>query len=108
MGALARSLGLQGASAELGVQQGVFSDMLHRGWKKSNHFTQVDVWKSLSNYADVANVEQSVQDKYQADAKWVLESLKHDGHIKKFEQCKGFTTDCVSKFEDESLATIIL
>ena len=106
LGALARSLGLQGASAELGVQQGVFSDMLHRGWKKSNHFTQVDVWKSLSNYADVANVEQSVQDKYQADAKWVLESLKHDGHIKKFEQCKGFTTDCVSKFEDESLDLI--
>ena len=47
---------------ELGVQKGHFSrDMLLR-WKKATEYWLVDVWQQQTNYVDIANVDNKVQD----------------------------------------------
>jgi hypothetical protein len=47
--------------AELGVQDGLFAAELLRDNDVINQYHLVDVWQQLSNYVDLANVDNSVQ-----------------------------------------------
>ena len=100
LGALLRQLGLTGAGAELGVQRGIFSAELLRGWQTCSEFVQVDVWAPLENYDDVANVAQQRQQTFREDAEKALQAMVQAGYAKRGVQCHNFTVSCASQYPD--------
>ena len=62
---LLNALGLMGEGAEIGVQCGVFSEVLLRNWRGKRLYC-IDPWQAFpqDDYRDVANVPQSLHDQY--------------------------------------------
>lgn len=53
--------GLLGTAVEIGVQQGLFSDLLLNRWA-GRRLISIDPWQQSDNYDDIANVLQQAQD----------------------------------------------
>ena len=47
---------------ELGVQNGIYSNIILKEWKSCKQYVLVDVWRSLTNYVDVANFNDKQQE----------------------------------------------
>ena len=58
---LRRRFNFTGNGVELGVQRGLFTRSVLEGWQQCNTYVQVDVWRSLDNYSDLANVKEREQ-----------------------------------------------
>ena len=82
--------------AELGVQRALFSKSLLSAWTSNREYHLVDVWAKQDNYDDVANQEQSVQDKIYATAMENVKPWEGKIHV-----CRNFTTNCVQNYQDD-------
>lgn len=60
-------LGLTGSGVEVGVQRGHFSEFLLRNWLGKKLY-MVDIWRQVSNYNDIANVNHMEQLECMAEA----------------------------------------
>jgi len=82
--------------AELGVQRAIYSKALLSAWPSNREYHLVDVWAKQDNYDDVANQEQSVQDKIYATAMENVKPWEGKIHV-----CRNFTTNCVQNYQDD-------
>lgn len=103
LGAELKRLGLTGTGVELGVKQGDFTKNVLSSWKQASLYVQVDLWAQQANYKDIANKPDSVQLKFMNQSIAAGDDMVKAGTVKAVTQCKGYTTQCVSRFEDNSL-----
>lgn len=81
--------------AELGVQRGIFANTMLSRWPSNKEYVLVDVWAPQENYAESANVDQTVQNAY------YHETLANTNLWKeKIRVCRNFTSVCVENFPD--------
>lgn len=103
MGELLRSRGLTGIGVEVGVQMGEYSSTLLEGWRQAALFIQVDLWEHQDNYADVANVNSSKQDRNMAQSCQAALEAKKAGLARQVVQCKDLSTACAKLIPDGAL-----
>ena len=101
LGGLLRRLDLHGPGVELGVQRGIFTETVLRGWQQCSVYVQVDIWAPLENYLDGANVQQTRQDAFRAEAGAKLQSMVQSGFAKRGLQCRNLTTACAHNYPDD-------
>lgn len=89
-----------GHAAELGVQRGLFTRTLLAGWRQCDTFVQVDAWRALSNYQDVANVAADEQQSRRHEASEHGAAMVAAGHARRVEQCAGLTSECADRYPD--------
>jgi len=63
---------LLGSGAEVGVKRGEFSESLLDRWKGC-HLVSIDPWLEANDYADIANVAQTVHEGFYAETRERLE-----------------------------------
>mmetsp|Transcript_13458 Transcript_13458/g.54393 ORF Transcript_13458/g.54393 Transcript_13458/m.54393 type:complete len:249 (-) Transcript_13458:1704-2450(-) len=79
--------------AELGVKEGFFARDTLKSWPGATEYVLVDVWATLGNYADVANMgdrEVHYESAIRETAPWK----------EKVRVCRNFTTVCVRNYPD--------
>ena len=69
LGSFLEALGAKGYGVELGVQQGMFSEEMLKRWTSVSKYYLVDSWAHQPEYADRANFNQGVHNKYFANTK---------------------------------------
>jgi hypothetical protein len=79
--------------AELGVQEGRYTEKLLQGWKGVEKYVLVDVWRSQENYKDIANVPNDKQEEYFRTTQNYIKPWTD-----KIEVCRNWTTVCVNFF----------
>ena len=84
--------------AELGVQQGIFSDQTLTTWPSCEKYYLVDVWRQQKNYDDGANVDDSKQEKLFEETQKRLEAYKD-----KTVFIRKFTSEAVHQIQDGEL-----
>ena len=85
--------------AELGVQEGIFANTNLALWKRAKRYTLVDVWLHIDNYDDVANVDNTVQEKYYATTKKAMRPFLDRTSV---DICRNYTTSCAPCYADAS------
>lgn len=79
---------------ELGVQMGLYSKIILERWKKAKEYMLVDLWRSQSNYDDIANVKDKTHELFMTAA---LKNVKPFQHRTEIKVCRHLTTKCVQK-----------
>jgi hypothetical protein len=97
LGDLAEKHGLK-SGIEIGVKEGDFARTMLSNWKSCEKYHLVDLWAQQTNYKDVANVNNAVQEDFYQRAKTVLGEHKH-----KTEFHRMLSTEASKKFEKESI-----
>lgn len=82
------------------MQSGWFSKEILSSWHNAKHYMLVDVWRSQSNYDDIANVNDEAQKKLMHAALKNVAEFRTRTHIK---VCRDYTTVCAKKVSDVSL-----
>lgn len=97
---LRNAFNFTGHGAELGVQRGLYSRTLLEGWRQCDTYVQVDAWRSLSNYSDIANVDADEQRHRRREASQAGDAMVAAGYAKRIEQCADFTSACARRYPD--------
>eukprot|EP00747_Dinoflagellata_sp_TGD_P193014 gnl/TRDRNA2_/TRDRNA2_58655_c0_seq1.p1 gnl/TRDRNA2_/TRDRNA2_58655_c0~~gnl/TRDRNA2_/TRDRNA2_58655_c0_seq1.p1 ORF type:complete len:335 (-),score=38.49 gnl/TRDRNA2_/TRDRNA2_58655_c0_seq1:74-1078(-) len=103
LGSVLRQLNFSGVGVEVGVKQGLFTETLLKTWGQAALFVQVDLWAQQANYADEANVEDSVQMLHFAESFARAQKMVEKGYARSALQCRNFSTACARLFPDRSL-----
>jgi len=69
-----------GIGVEVGVQRGLYSEILLEHWKTGT-LHSIDRWLYTENYKDIANKEQNVQDSYHQETKKRLERFENRSKV---------------------------
>ena len=117
LGALLRQRGLTGDAAELGVQNGLFTGTVLRGWRHAGRYVQVDAWRDLGGGAnatttaggsggeenrdvDKARVGAAEHAARRGRAERVLAAAVDLGYASAGEQCADTTLACAGRYAD--------
>jgi len=92
---------LNGNGIEIGVQKGIYSEVLNKNWNFKKLYL-VDCWVHLYNYEDVANVDNVKQN---LNYKTVLNKFKDNNKI---DIIKGLSVEAAISFEDDYFDFIYL
>lgn len=79
--------------AELGVQEGSYTQKLLQNWRGMSKYVLVDVWPSQEHYEDIANVPNDKQEEYFRTTQTNIKPWSD-----KIEICRNLTTVCVNFF----------
>jgi hypothetical protein len=85
--------------AELGVQNGLYSEQLLKHWPSCERLYLIDIWKQQENYFDGANVPQHLQDRAYANT---MQKVSPFGN-KTVVILRMFTTEAAKHIPDDSL-----
>jgi hypothetical protein len=100
LGSFLNNLGLK-TGAELGVQQGLFSEVTLGNWSDCDRYYLIDVWRKLdSNYKDSANVDDNIQDLLYQETKKRLRKFEDRTELV---YIRDFTSNAVHSIPDGSL-----
>lgn len=83
---------------EVGVQRGLYSEIILKNWKSCKQYNLVDLWKHQDNYTDLANVNDNKQDTYYQDA---VTRLAPYENITEF--YRMYSTEAAQKLDRESM-----
>lgn len=86
--------------AELGVQNGWYSDMFLYGATTMKKYILVDTWEQRSNYSDNANVDNAAQE---ATLKHCRQRLSPYSHRTQLDFMRMWTTEAAKKVPDNSV-----
>jgi hypothetical protein len=89
--------------AELGVQNGLYSEHILRNWPSCTTFYLIDIWKPQENYFDGANVPQHLQDRAYENTLKRLSPFKNKTKV-----LRMLTTDAAKFIPDDSLDFIYI
>ena len=101
LGGLLRHRNLTGDGVEVGVQQGLFTGTLLRGWRRCGAFVQVDPWRPLGTTGDRAQAAGAAEHAANREfAGAVLDAAVDLGYARSGEQCADTSDACAALYGD--------
>ena len=101
LGGLLRHRNLTGDGVEIGVQQGLFTGTLLRGWRRCGAFVQVDPWRPLGTTGDRAQAAGAAEHAANREfAGAVLDAAVDLGYARSGEQCADTSDACAALYGD--------
>lgn len=84
------------SGVELGVQRGIFAADILSQWPSAKRYVLVDLWSTQTNYNDIANKGNNIQEEYKKETLSRMERFISRGTS--VEICQNYTTDCAIKY----------